>query len=76
MEAERKTGVVVEPETRGAFAGDLILERLAEINDLIAQRARELFEASGSVHGRDIENWARAEREILHAAPLEVLETE
>jgi HSP20 family protein len=73
---EDKTGIVVEPETRGTSASDLVLERLAEINNLIARRAYELFEANGSVHGRDIENWARAEREILNAVPLEVLETE
>ena len=76
MEAEGKTGIVVEPETRGTSASDLVLERLAEINNLIARRAYELFEANGSAHGRDIEHWARAEREILNAVPLEVLETE
>ncbi|HEX2711158.1 MAG TPA: Hsp20 family protein [Candidatus Acidoferrales bacterium] len=76
MEAESTMGIAVVPEAYEMSTGDLFFERLAEINNLIARRAQELFEASGSVHGRDIENWARAEREILHAVPLEVQETE
>ncbi len=76
MEAESTTGIAVVPEAYEMSTGDLFFERLAEINNQIARRAYEFFEANGSVHGRDIENWARAEREILRTVPLEVLETE
>ncbi len=51
-------------------------ERVQEINDLIAQRAYELFEAAGSTHGRDQEDWLRAESEILLRVPVEITETE
>ncbi len=36
--------------------------------DLIAQRAYELFIEQGGEHGRDIEHWLAAERELLTRA--------
>lgn len=30
----------------------------------IARRARELYEARGGAHGRDLDDWLAAEREI------------
>jgi hypothetical protein len=30
----------------------------------IARRARELYEARGGEHGRDLDDWLQAEREI------------
>jgi len=35
--------------------------------DQIAQRAYELFLARGGTHGRDVEDWLRAERELQAA---------
>jgi HSP20 family protein len=46
------------------------------IYDTIARRAFDLFLWNGGCHGRDWEDWFRAESEILHAVPLEVTETE
>jgi len=36
-----------------------------ELHNRIAIRAYELYEDSGRVHGRDLENWLQAEQEIL-----------
>ena len=36
-----------------------------DVNELIRQRAYELFEQRGGQHGFDIEDWCRAEAEIL-----------
>ncbi len=33
--------------------------------DEIAKVAHELYEKSGSVHGRDVQNWLEAERIVL-----------
>jgi hypothetical protein len=33
--------------------------------DLIARRAYELFEERGGDHGRDVEDWLQAERELV-----------
>jgi hypothetical protein len=36
-------------------------------NDSIAQRAYELFVERGGDHGRDVEDWLRAERDLSAA---------
>jgi hypothetical protein len=43
------------------------------IREAIRQRAGEIYEKSGRVAGRDEENWARAEAEILseHGGPAD-----
>jgi len=38
------------------------------ITEAIALRAYELFLARGGQHGRDLEDWLQAERELLEAA--------
>ncbi len=40
-------------------------DRLLQFELKVAQRADELSQASGSVRGRDLEHWLRAEHEIL-----------
>ncbi len=52
-----------------------LLDRFEDIYDSIARRAFELFEGDGWFRS-DLENWLRAEGEILHAAPLELRESE
>ena len=37
--------------------------------DLIRQRAYEIWEQSGRPDGLDLEHWAEAERQLLDAAP-------
>jgi hypothetical protein len=37
-------------------------------HDAISNRARELWESSGQIDGRDLENWLQAEKELLEAA--------
>jgi hypothetical protein len=37
-------------------------------HDAISNRAREIWESSGQIDGRDLENWLQAERELLEAA--------
>ena len=46
------------------------------INDTIARRAYELFDWNGRWHGRDLEDWLRAEEQVLHPVHLDVEETE
>jgi hypothetical protein len=40
-------------------------DRLLQLELRVAQRADELSQASGSVRGRDLEHWLRAEQEIF-----------
>lgn len=71
---DRVATQVVRTET--SEPTDPFLERVQEINDLIALRAYELFEAGGFEHGRDHEHWLRAEAELLHPAPVEMIDAE
>ena len=57
---------VVEPQT--------MLERFNKLSEQISRRAYEIFEGSGNVFGRDLENWFKAESEILHPVHLRVAE--
>lgn len=40
----------------------------ADLHDAIRHRAREIYIRSGRTAGRDLENWAQAEREIQRKA--------
>lgn len=39
--------------------------RAADLTEAIGRRAKEIYEKSGKIAGRDLENWVRAEAEIL-----------
>ena len=45
---------------------DLSAHRRDEIDRMIAQRAYELFESRGWLHGHDVADWRQAEDEIVH----------
>jgi HSP20 family molecular chaperone IbpA len=49
--------------------------RISEWADRIARRAYEIFAGSGFTSGHDLENWLKAERELLSQISLEVEET-
>jgi len=68
--------VIRAPEILELVVGDPFFEHVQEINDRIGSRAYELFESKGSTHGSHLEDWLRAESEILHAIPLDLTETE
>lgn len=50
--------------------------RLEGMKDAIARRAYEIFENRGRAHGHDVEDWLRAESELLHHFPHTIAETE
>jgi HSP20 family molecular chaperone IbpA len=50
--------------------GERLGDLASRIYDTIAHRAYELFEARGYQHGHDMEDWSRAESELLH--PLKI----
>jgi HSP20 family protein len=53
-----------------------IFDRMEKIYDSVARRAFELFESNGRSFGRDLENWFRAEAELLHPAHVDISETD
>jgi len=55
---------------------DKVLDHLQEMYGSIARRAFELFEGKGRAFGRDLEDWLRAESELLHPVHITIRESE
>jgi len=51
-----------------------ILNQCSQTHELIARRAFEIFESSGGSPGHDLENWFRAESELLQPVSLNTTE--
>lgn len=51
-------------------------ERMSDVFDAVARRAFEIFESNGRMLGRDLDDWFKAEAELLHPVHLEVAESE
>lgn len=65
---ETKTPVFVELEK--------LLTEMKDFTTSIAQRAYEFFEARGRDFGHDLEDWFRAETELIRHVPVEIKDTE
>jgi HSP20 family molecular chaperone IbpA len=75
MSEERSIKPKVEflaPQVSTLTRDDSWLQREQELLRSIAERAYELFETSGFRDGHDVEDWLRAESELLEPFPLEV----
>jgi HSP20 family protein len=55
---------------------DELITRIQKTYDSIAQRAFEMFDKNGRWFGHDLEDWIRAEAELLHPLHLEIAETD
>lgn len=53
-----------------------IFEQIKETAQTVAHRAFELFEKRGREFGNDLEDWLRAESELVRRVPIEVKETD
>jgi HSP20 family protein len=52
------------------------LDRIQQTYDSIARKAFEIFENNGRWFGHDLEDWFRAESELLHPLHLEMTESD
>jgi len=57
---------IVEPRT--------MLERFNRLSEEISRRAYQIFQGNGNAFGHDLEDWFKAESEILHPVHLRVAE--
>ncbi|HEX4076789.1 MAG TPA: Hsp20 family protein [Candidatus Acidoferrales bacterium] len=55
---------------------DQLLEQMKVLHESIARRAFEIFHTRGRATGNDLEDWFRAEGDLLHTAHLELAESE
>jgi HSP20 family protein len=53
----------------------MFAERMNEVFDAISRRAFELFESNGRIFGHDVEDWFKAESEVLHPVHINITET-
>jgi len=60
-------GIEVDSVTRSRERQKLMLELLER---KVRLRARQLYEERGQVEGRDVEDWVKAESEILKSSIL------
>ena len=57
-------------------SGERIGDFVSKIHDGIAHRAYEFFEARGDERGHDLEDWFRAESELLHPVKVKTWQSE
>lgn len=55
---------------------DDFFNRIQRVHDATARRAFELFDGNGHIFGNDLEDWFRAESELLHPVHVDVSETD
>jgi HSP20 family protein len=53
-----------------------IANKISQLYDVIARRAIDIFESRGRLLGHELEDWFRAEFELLHPVPLNVTESD
>lgn len=63
------TNVTIVPQKNDLF------EELLALTDKISQRAFGFFQNRGSRHGDDLEDWFKAESELLQQVPVELSES-
>jgi HSP20 family protein len=78
-QAKAITKTTQEPTARAALKlvppTDLFT-RVRQLHDEIAKRAFEIFSGDGGIFGRDLDNWFKAEAELLHPVRVDVEESD
>ena len=64
------------PAVLKLMGGAPFSQRMQQVYDTLARRAYELFESRGRQDGQDLEDWFRAESELLNAMPVEITEAD
>jgi HSP20 family molecular chaperone IbpA len=62
------------PDTVPIRKPSSIFDQMRDMQEKIMRRAYEIFEHTGNTLGRDLENWAQAERELVWKPAFELTE--
>lgn len=65
-----------EPTSFRPLQLENLFDKMGDIFPSIARRAYELFESNGRIFGHDLDNWLRAEAEILEPVHVEISESD
>jgi HSP20 family protein len=71
IESQAKTS----PATPISAEAEKLFEKMKELTQAISRRAYEFFEARGREIGHELEDWFRAESELLRRVPVEIEES-
>ncbi len=55
---------------------DVLLDRINRIRETIERRAFEIFQNNGGLPGRELDDWFKAEEELLHPVHMNLAESE
>lgn len=72
----KSTALIPSPLISTLIKDDPFLAHMAELQESIARRAFDLFTWSGFTEGHDLDDWLKAESELLQPVPLAVTETD
>lgn len=64
-----------EEQTKAVKFSSLV-DQVEETFNALARRAYQIFEGNGRAFGRDLDNWLRAERELLHPVVVNITESD
>jgi len=64
-----------EPKAVAPTRAGSLIERMDEVFNAISRRAFDIFESDGRALGRALDNWLRAERELLHPVHINLAES-
>jgi HSP20 family protein len=77
---QSQTALETKPETSSnspfIVEAEKLLDRMREVSQNIARRAYEFFEARGGEIGQSLDDWFRAESELLRPVPIEINQTD
>jgi len=76
MEPAHRASVEKAPESPVFVEAEKLIERMAELTKVVARRAYEFFESRGREFGGELEDWFRAESELLRPVPATMKETD
>jgi HSP20 family protein len=71
MQPSKMTPVPVRQSTTGD-----VFDQIQQTYDSIARKAFEIFDNNGRWFGHDLDDWFRAESELLHPVHLEITESD
>jgi HSP20 family protein len=77
LETPQTGGKPGSPASSPLFVeAEKLIERMGELTQAVAKRAYEFFETRGRQLGHELEDWFRAESELLRFVPVEMKEDE
>jgi HSP20 family protein len=76
----KQTATMMQPakqaEPMKLLPASNLFDRIEDLSNSIARRAFEIFDGRGRAHGSDLEDWLRAESEMLHPIHLDIAQTD